>query len=325
MLSERVFYGKDDPEWGQETKFVYWCTQCVASKRGIPLQEAMLLISESANRHNATRAARFKEARESKRSEFEGMTHEGIRKLVLYDLVELFYPLVDLILKKIDQLTALQDHQEKIQELRSRLKASRSVDEAKQIEEELSKLTEVEFKPLAFAEKPGQERFITASTFADEWISVPNKQGGRNYFRGYYVCQSGGEGNECLTLILSKLWKRRHADPLASKQRYKCTWCNAKYKTWMGFVIEIKKNDVLYYFKATVPTQDLEDIRASHFERTLKPATPEQLFHEIPILMPHEGILMRAIPGLEGSFKVDRAMYLKLNIFNWDDIYNVVS
>ena len=100
MLSERVFYGKDDPEWGQETKFVYWCTQCVASKRGIPLQEAMLLISESANRHNATRAARFKEARESKRSEFEGMTHEGIRKLVLDDLAELFYPMVDLILKK---------------------------------------------------------------------------------------------------------------------------------------------------------------------------------------------------------------------------------
>ena len=135
MLSERVFYGKDDPEWGQDTKYVYWCAPCVAMKRSIPLTEAMLLISESGIRHKATRAARFKEARESKRSEIEGMTHEGIRKLVLDDLVELFYPLADLILKKIDQLTALQDHQEKIQELRSRLKESRSVEKAKQIEE----------------------------------------------------------------------------------------------------------------------------------------------------------------------------------------------
>ena len=325
MMSERVLCGPIDEAWGQDTKYVYTCPKCVSTKQGIDLKEAMLLISETANRHNSTRSARFKEAREAKRQEFEGLTHEGLRTVTLADLNELFFPLVDLLIKKIEQLESLQHHQEKIKELQDRLKKSKSLDEAKRLEEEISKLVEVEFAPLAFAGKADQSRYISASTFADEWIAVPNKQGGYNYFRSYYTCQSGGEGNECLTLILSKLWVRRHADPMATKQKYKCTWCNAKYKTWMGVVIEIMKNDVLYYFKAEIPTKDLEDVRAMHFERTMKPSSPEQLYNDLPSLKPHVGVLMTAIPGYEGSFKVNREMFLNLKTFNWDDIYNVVG
>ena len=81
----------------------------------------------------------------------------------------------------------------------------------------------------------------------------PKWEGGHNHFRSYYTCQSGGEGYECLTVITSKAWRRRFEDPLATKQRWKCTWCGAKYKTWMGVIIEIKKDGVFYYLKAEIP------------------------------------------------------------------------
>ena len=71
------------------------------------------------------------------------------------------------------------------------------------------------------------------------------------------------------------------------------------------------KNDALYYFKAEIPTKDLEDVRAMHFERTMKPSSPEQLYSDLPSLKPHVGVLMTAIPGYEGSFKVNREMFLK--------------
>ena len=57
----------------------------------------------------------------------------------------------------------------------------------------------------------------------------------------------------------------------------------------------------------------------------MKPSSPEQLYREIPSWEPRVGILMTAIPGYEGSFKVNREMFLKLKTFTWDDIYNVVG
>jgi hypothetical protein len=134
MLNERIFYGPNDEEWGQDTKYVYTCPECVASNRGITLQEAILVISEAANRHNSTRSARFKESQEAKRSEFEGMTHEGLRKVTLEDLNHMFYPLIDLLIKKIDQMMSLQVHMDKVHGLQDRLKKAVNVTEAKQIE-----------------------------------------------------------------------------------------------------------------------------------------------------------------------------------------------
>ena len=99
MLSEQIYFGDNDPEWGQDTTHVYTRAPCIAMKRSIPLKEAMLLISESADRHNSVRSARFKEAREAKRTEFKGLTHEGLRKVTLDDLNEFFFPVVDLIIR----------------------------------------------------------------------------------------------------------------------------------------------------------------------------------------------------------------------------------
>ena len=167
---------------------------------------------------------------------------------MLDDLKELLFPVVDLIAKKIEQMESLQEHQENIKEMQNRWKKPKTLDEAKLIEEELAKLVEVEFKPLALQTRLTNLDTSGPAALRTSGSQSQNKQGGFNHFRCYYTCQSGGEGNECLTLILSKLWARRHADPLASQQRYKCTWCSAEYKSWMGVVIEIKKNEVLYCF-----------------------------------------------------------------------------
>ena len=77
--------------------------------------------------------------------------------------------------------------------------------------------------------------------------------------------------------------------------------------------------------EAEVPSHDLEDVRAMHFERTIKPSSAENLYREIPVLEPHAGVIMTPIPGIEGSFKVDRQKFLSLKTFIWEDIYNVVG
>ena len=92
MLNGRVFYDPDDPEWGQDAKYVYTCPERLPTKQRITLQEAILIISETAKRHNSMRSARFKASCKAKRSEFEGLTHEGLRKVTLEDLNHLFTP-----------------------------------------------------------------------------------------------------------------------------------------------------------------------------------------------------------------------------------------
>ena len=96
-----------------------------------------------------------------------------------------------------------------------------------------------------------QAAFCRAADYADEWFGSFNQK-----LRVYYVCRAGAAEWPCDTLILSKEWHRMHKDPMASKQRWYCEECDAKYKTKYGVVCELLMGDGnLRYCAAPIPCQ----------------------------------------------------------------------
>ena len=79
----------------------------------------------------------------------------------------------------------------------------------------------------------------------------------------YYICrQSRADQPEgCLTLILSKNWKRSCKDPLRGKQRWYCNCCGGRHIPWMGMILEIRQKDHVRYAKVPV-----KDIDAQHLQ-----------------------------------------------------------
>jgi hypothetical protein len=71
-----------------------------------------------------------------------------------------------------------------------------------------------------------------------------------------------------MTTILSKELDRKFADPGASKNWYKCTFCNANYKTGWGVFVEITIHGKIYCLRSTVPDEPLE-IKAMDLVRSL--------------------------------------------------------
>ena len=101
------------------------------------------------------------------------------------------------------------------------------VEEGGKLEDALWKADNMQ---IAFADKGDeQQRWINAAEYSDEL--APG-------FRAWYVCMAGcGTGwPRCGTLISSKCWDTFHKDPAASKQRWYCGCCGAKYRTTFGLL-----------------------------------------------------------------------------------------
>ena len=89
-------------------------------------------------------------------------------------------------------------------------------------------------------------------------------------------------------MTASKDWTRRHADPLATKQRWYC-WCDAKYKATWGQVIEMRTTGgKLLYAKTECPPAHVLDVRAMHVEQTIamNVRSATELFDLIPKHLP---------------------------------------
>ena len=52
-----------------------------------------------------------------------------------------------------------------------------------------------------------------AADYADQWFRTAKAE-----LNVYYVCRAGGQW-PCLTLTTNKDWYRKHADPMATRQR----------------------------------------------------------------------------------------------------------
>ena len=74
----------------------------------------------------------------------------------------------------------------------------------------------------------------------------------------------------CRTVILSKLWKTKHKDPLHKGQAWYCEvtgdGTKHKYNARWGQLLEIEHGGKCYYMRAPCPDWDLEDVRAMEYE-----------------------------------------------------------
>jgi hypothetical protein len=173
---------------------------------------------------------------------------------------------------------------------------------------------------------------MQAAQYSDEWVCHSDAKGVViSAFRSFYICQA--HTDRCMTVTPSKLWKPKHEDPLASQQRWYCACCGAKYKTSFGMVVEIQVtgHDDVYYVRAEIPPENLDDLRGLYLEETLKPSSPEDLYQKLQKVVPQRNETMRAItradlwPGKElvpGVCKISALVYDDLPEFKWQQIMN---
>ena len=165
---------------------------------------------------------------------------------------------------------------------------------------------------------------MQASQYSDEWAYNENN------FRSFYICLAGGQ-HPCNTVIPSKTWSTKHKDPLATKQRWYCICCGAKYLVKFGMVIEIQVDGTSSYVKADIPPDNLEDLRAMKLEQTLQPKDPDHLFAMLKLVTPQKSAILRPITQDEvldktkfdkNAFKIDASAYKQLPHFEWQQIMN---
>jgi hypothetical protein len=120
--------------------------------------------------------------------------------------------------------------------------------------------------PLAVADKPDQEEWVTVGTYSDQWVELEN---GRGFIRAWYICTHTKRNSvpPCCTLISSKRW-RRNIDTLfwAKGQAYYCLACNCKSNHNFGMLVQFMVRGVSIFIRADVPNFDLEDVRAMYME-----------------------------------------------------------
>jgi hypothetical protein len=198
-------------------------------------------------------------------------------------------------------------------------------------------------EPLAFRDRARCReelfRFQMAADYSDGWVEVKSSSGRLlGGFSSFFICRAGGEGYECNTLILNKDWMRKHEDPLATKQKWKCRCCGAKYFTKFGMVVEIRwVGGGASLSLAPCTDDDDKDLHALILQdRFPDVKTAEELYDLIPTVVPQESAFLRkAIPSdfWGGSAYQDSGVYklmhygvLKsLPLWNWKDVPNFFS
>jgi hypothetical protein len=152
--------------------------------------------------------------------------------LVVAFLASLGSVAVHLIKLKFNSLEILESTLEEHAVLREELASTANIVRRDEIDDYFSEENEKHHAMLAFKDKfTGKTKcdMWQASTFHDEYFKTK-----RGHLRYWFVCMAGGKEGPCMTVILSKKWDRKFADPGASKNWYKCTFCNASYKTGWG-------------------------------------------------------------------------------------------
>ena len=140
------------------------------------------------------------------------------------------------------------------------------------MEKEVGKAT----APIAFRGR-GEEQwaFCLAADYADEWPIVRRADGTiQSAFRSFHKCTAkAGEADGCCgTVIVSKAWLRKLAEPWASGQKWYCNCCTAKYRTTMGMLTEIHASDGSVYWIVSSFPGGMNDVKwMAVEENTAKP------------------------------------------------------
>jgi hypothetical protein len=245
--------------------------------------------------------------------------------MALKDLAEIFAPLASALAQKAAQLQQMCAIDEQVTQLTAKLAKATTDEEEQQITKKLDDLQNSQnCEWLAFASKSDQGRWLAASAYADEFSSIDQ---GRAYFRAYFLCMSGGSDHPCMSVMASKAWRRRFDDPLASKQRWFCLYCGARYRVRFGALIEIlsASTGARYWARASCPDADICDARGLFHEQSFRATSPEMLYEQLPVLAPTVGDLLVPMPEYPGAARIrSRQDFDRLPFFEWSSLFTLV-
>ena len=340
---------KNEKVWIDNDEVMYWkytCVECHMKDTGMTHSQAVadLRNSRPDNLKRKFRVEAFTNARARVQENFPTMTNkQEVRTLTRKTFVEMFEPFAKIFELKIRHMEMNKGLWEEYELLVSMMKVCTSAVESEVLMASIhahEKKMEATELPLAFQSKcePGSDehwRYMQAAQYSDEWICNKSPTTGQvvSAFRSFYICLAGGADAICYTVIPSKKWSTKHADPLASKQTWYCICCGAGYKTKFGMIIEIEIRNIFYYVRAQIPPDNLEDTRALYLEETLKPSSPEDLLSKLSNVTPYKSEILRPITKSDvwgssktkydpDAFKIDATAFKKLQEFDWQQIMN---
>ena len=327
MLSTKVWTAYQETLAGPDDKFTFLhtCATCLSKEMNISVPAADAEIVRVWLEPKLARASRFNEAFANKQKEFPVLSKTKLRTLTLANLSEIWEDLAEVILKKVAQLSGLHESSKLIEELTAKLRVVKNTAEAEELKLQIDKAREDNERrdvPLAYADHPDQAAMLMASSYADEFARTSD---GAGYFRCWFMCLAGGSTWPCMTVCPSKSWTRRFSDPTASKQRWFCTECSARFKTKFGCLIEIVSvSGVRCFVRATVPDMDVQDIRAMHHERIYQGRDSQQLFDLLPVIPPTTGDLLIPLDPVLGTARIaSKELLDALPMFKWESIFTL--
>ncbi|KAI4253179.1 MAG: hypothetical protein L6R35_007566 [Caloplaca aegaea] len=247
------------------------------------------------------------------------------RKLIVAQmgvLAEVVAPIADLLaIKKMDMLNSVATS-ERLEEWIKNNPECSNEEAAEQLANEgdaiLKKLLHEQSAFRSFAGHSEQGRMQAAADYSDVWCETANTA-----FRCYYICRAGHADWPCNTAMASKKWDIFHSDPMASKQRWYCKFCNSRYKTKFGVLVELKVHDEVMYVLADLPPDDLKDAKWMQIERRFKAFdTPQALYDALPEIQPLDTThFFKEIA--EGVFRFDGQLFEKIPKLEWYQLYNL--
>ena len=95
---------------------------------------------------------------------------------------------------------------------------------------------------------------ISIIDYSDQWFKLQKGEGAFNVF---YICCAGGAEWPCNTVIESQLWDRLQDELQASRQRWYCKCCSARYRTKFGVMVEIVIKGQPMYCHSELPPRDV--------------------------------------------------------------------
>ena len=243
-------------------------------------------------------------------------------------------PLCEFVARKLVQLKArelgIAAYDNLLKELRECRDKTRELEIIKDLEAWQPRIEELN-TPLAFADKEDATQMINVAQYYDEWVH--SKSG---CLRAWYVCMAGMP--KCGTVMPSKGWTRRYANIGASKQRWYCVCCGARYKTKFGMLVEIHSGGASTFFIAEVSNKDAEDVRAMRLEQELNPKNHKDLWDMIPNFQPMDPAdILRPVKDHEFNSKEQKEAYdpstvlkfldadaaEKVPKWKWDSLFNL--
>ena len=157
--------------------------------------------------------------------------------------------------------------------------------------------------------------------YSDKWFDIKQTKGSFNCF---YVCKAGAVLWECNTLITATEWERLHDDVTATKQRWYCKECHAKYKTKYGVMVEITMGERAFYALAELPSMQIYDAKLMAVQEMYeKYKTPQEFLAALPQIKPLDRNKFLKPTLNPGHFKFNAEMIKDVPKFQWEQLYNL--